>query len=195
MRTLILASASPNRFEILRSLGISFDVDVSDIDENVGASWDDEQLVEYLALQKALAVAPRHQDAVIIGADTILICEGQRYGKQHSPDEVRLTLSKYSGRRVDALTGLALVDTASGAHTVQAVRTMMYMRQLTIDEIDAYANGSEWVGKGGGFSIKGTGASFVARIEGNYENIIGLPVPELLDGLRAMGVANAEHRV
>ena len=186
-RHIILASASPGRSELLRRTGIPFDVVPSDCDEDITVPTPEDH-VRTLALRKALAVAQRHPDALIIGADSVAELDGEILGKPDSPNGAREMLERLSDRYHRLLTGLAIVDAATGK-TYQGVEaTRVHMRELTNEEIDAYVRSGEPLDKSGSYELQGLGATIIDRIEGDFSNVVGLPMAHLARALRDFGV-------
>lgn len=180
-RRLILASGSPRRREILETMGLSFDIDVSEADESfVGAP--DEAVME-LSRRKARAVAPRHPDALVLAADT-LVYDGGVLGKPGTPERAARMLAELSGRWHSVFTGLTLIDTRSGRTLSRVCETRVHFVQMGQDEIDDYVRTAEPLDKAGAYGIQGRGGMFIDRIEGSYSNVVGLPMTTLRDMLR-----------
>ena len=186
-RRIILASASPGRSELLRRTGILFEVIPSDCDEDVAGATPEEH-VRRLALRKAHAVAGRQPDALVIGADSVAELDGQILGKPGSPDGARQMLGRLSGRYHRLLTGLAIVDGPTGKTYDGVEATRVHMRNLSTDEIDAYVRSGEPLGKSGSYELQGLGATIIDRIEGDFSNVVGLPMAHLARALRDFGV-------
>lgn len=184
---LILASASPRRKALLERLGIPFAVQVSQAEEKVDPSWSPEETARRLALLKAQDVAGEAKEALVIGADTIVVLDGEILGKPASPEEAKDMLRRLSGRRHEVITGLALIDTASGAVDHCHETTIVWFRHLAEEEIDWYVATGEPLDKAGAYGIQGKGALLVERIEGCYFNVVGLPLTRLYLLLRAKG--------
>lgn len=186
-RHIILASASPGRNELFRRTGIAFDVVPSDCDEDITAPTPEEH-VRTLALRKALAVSQRHPDALVIGADSVAELDGEILGKPGSPDGARKMLARLSGRNHRLLTGLAIVDGATGNTYYGVEATSVHMTELSSDEIDAYVRSGEPLDKSGSYELQGLGATIIDRIEGDFSNVVGLPMAHLARALREFGV-------
>jgi len=188
MKKLVLASASPRRKELLEQIGLKFVVDPSNHEETLGNDLPPERLVMVLSLKKARAVARRHHDAIIIAADTIGVLNGRTIGKPKSAADARRILQKLSGRTHSVITGLTIIDSGSDRIITRTVETKVHFRKLTADEIDAYVKTGEPLDKAGAYGIQERGAVFVDRIEGDYFNVIGLPLCTLAETLRKFGV-------
>jgi septum formation protein len=188
MRKIVLASASPRRKKLLKQLGLKFEVDPSLEQEMTEPGVPPPQLAANMALAKARTVANRHPDAIIIAADSFIAIEGRILGKPHTPDEARRMLGDLSGRPHAAITGLAVVDTATGRVFSRPTETKVYMKRLTHEEIDTYVNTGEPLDKAGAYAIQGRGAVFIEKIEGDYTNVVGLPLSVLAGALKDFGV-------
>ena len=186
-RRIVLASASPGRSELLRRTGIPFEVIPSDCDEDIAAATPEEH-VRLLALRKARAVAERRPDALVIAADSVAELDGEILGKPGSPDRARQMLGRLSGRYHRLLTGLAIVDGPTGKTYDGVEATRVHMRELSTDEIDAYVQSGEPLGKSGSYELQGLGATIIDRIEGDFSNVVGLPMAQLARALRDFGV-------
>lgn len=187
--TLILASASPRRRELLQQVGSAFQVEVSNTPEQVDPSLLPEEMVQQLALQKALAVAAAHTSGLVLGADTVVVNDGVLLGKPESTEEATKMLRSLSGRWHQVMTAVALVD-ASGARTpwVSVEKTRVKFRNLTENDIAAYLATGEFMDKAGAYGIQGYGALLVEKIEGCYFNVVGLPLQLVAAGLRNWGI-------
>jgi len=189
MRTIILASASPNRRKIFERLGIPFTVEESGYEEDMTLGLAPRELVQHLALGKAQAVAARHPDALVIGADTVVVLDGKVFGKPDTPESAREMLRKLSGTMHVILTGLALVDAASGTHSTRVEETRVTFRALSDEEITAYIESGESFGRSGAYAIQGGGMRFVEKIEGDIDNAAGLPLAVVREELEKFGVS------
>jgi len=186
-RRIILASASPGRSELLRRTGLVFEVVPSNCDEETEAATP-EGHVRQLALRKARAVSERHPDALVIAADSVAELGGRILGKPDSPEGARLMLGRLSGRFHRLLTGLAIVDGPTGKTYDSAEATLVHMRQLSSGEIDAYVRSGEPLEKSGSYELQGLGATIIDRIEGDFSNVVGLPMAHLAQALERFGV-------
>jgi septum formation protein len=188
MRNIVLASASPRRRELLSQLKLPFEVDVSGLEEKAPPGMGPHHLVRELSLHKAQAVAARHGNAVIIAADTIGLIGGIILGKPRSEEEARQMLKSISGRRHRVITGFTILDTMSGHSLSRSVETIVHIRRLTPAGISAYVRTGEPLDKAGGYAIQGVGAVIVEGIEGDYSNVVGLPLAALAASLKEFGV-------
>ena len=185
---LVLASASPRRAELLRIAGIPCEVRVAGgaeagIAERVG-SEDPERYAIALALAKAEAVAVAHPGRLVLGADTIVVLDGNVLEKPISPDDAARMLGLLQGRRHTVITALALLGGAGGPQTC-AESTAVEFLPLQPETIRRYVATGEPMDKAGAYGIQGYGAMMVRRIEGCYFNVMGLPLARLGDALRA----------
>ncbi len=188
MRKLILASASPWRKKILTASGISFTVEVSGYDEDMSLSLSPGELAQHLALGKATSVAGRHNDEVVLGADTFVVFENKLLGKPHTKERAIEMLAMLRGKTHELLTGFAIVDSKTGKSTTKAVNTRVTMRQLTDAEIEAYVETGEPLDAAGAYVIQGGGAKLMEKIDGDIDNIAGLPIQDVLHELAKFGV-------
>jgi septum formation protein len=175
---LVLASRSPQRSAILTQLGISFEVDPADVDERAeGDPW---AAVLGNALRKARAVAERvGTGREVLGVDTEVLLDGRLLGKAEDEQHARAHLEALSGRTHEVLSGVALLH--GGTESTAVVRTAVAFRTLDAELVDWYLASGEWLGRAGAYAVQGRGAALVASIDGDYWNVVGLPVPALLD--------------
>ena len=174
---LVLASASPRRVALLRQAGAEFSV----VDPGPDRAWPGEAEARHgvraLALDKARRVAATKRGAVVVGADTVVVVRGQRLGKPANRDEARAMLMRLHGRQHEVWTGLAVVR--DGDHRTAAEKTLVRMAKLTDPDIEAYVKSGESLDKAGGYGIQGLAGQFVRAIEGDYFNVVGLPLARL----------------
>lgn len=170
---LILASGSPRRKEILDTMGLSYIVDVSDVDEAYEA--DPESMVLELSRRKAEAVAVKHENSIILAADT-LVFGGEVLGKPQSTAHAKQMLKNLSDNWHSVYTGVTTIDTHSGKVLSRADVTRVHFVRLSDEDIDAYVATGECSDKAGSYGIQGMGGMFIDRIEGSYSNVVGLPM-------------------
>jgi septum formation protein len=173
---LILASRSPQRRAILEQLGVSFSVAVPEVQELV--SGPPREIAVENASRKASAVAL--EGVSVLGADTVVALGGRVYGKPASVDEARATLTALSGRRHSVIGGLCLIG-GDGLPRTAAATTAVSFRDLDERLLEWYLATGEWRERAGGYAIQGFGAALVRGVEGDYFNVVGLPVALLLD--------------
>lgn len=184
---LILASASPRRRELLRTLCPDFRVVPSDLEETLAAG-SPRAAAAGLALDKARAVAARVGEGVVLGADTIVVIDGQALGKPAGPDEARAMLRRLRGREHEVITGVAVVDARTGRSEATAVVSRVRMAEYGDAEIEAYLATEEPLDKAGAYAIQGRGGALVAGLDGSFSNVVGLPLEETARVLAAFGV-------
>ncbi len=179
MTRLVLASGSPQRRAILEQLDVEFSVQVSHVEEL--ESGPPHEVALENAFRKASAVASTGADAgvPVLGVDTVVALGARLYGKPADLEEARATLTALAGRRHAVVSGICLIE--DGRSRTAAAQTLVEFRALSDELIDWYLASDEWRGRAGGYAIQGRGAALVAAIEGDYLNVVGLPVPTLLE--------------
>jgi len=176
---LILASGSPRRQSLLAGLGVPFSTVVPPIDEEaVVAPGDPAGLVLARARAKAEAVAAKHA-GLIIGADTVVVIDGDVLGKPVDAQAASRMLGRLAGRRHEVYTGLVVVDSLTGEKAEAVEVTRVFMRPLTPGQIDAYVASGEPLDKAGAYAVQGLGALLIERIDGCFYNVVGLPLMRL----------------
>jgi septum formation protein len=184
---LVLASASPRRQDLLRQAGVLFEVVPPRVDEQAAPGEAPEALALRLAAEKALEVARRIGAAPerwVLGADTIVVLDGEVLGKPEGPEHAARLLARLVGRSHRVVTAVAVVSSARLAARTCAVSSTVTMRAAARGEIEAYVATGEPLDKAGAYGFQGEGRRFVVRVEGSESNVIGLPVAESLDLLR-----------
>lgn len=176
---LVLASASPRRRELLDAAGFVFEIDVADVDETRHPGEPAGAYARRVALAKAQAVAARHPDAIVLGADTVVVLDHDGDAEEvlgkpvDDADAVRM-LTGLAGRAHRVLTAVALVGSGATLDTIE--ETVVWMQALTTAEITAYVQSGEPRDKAGAYGIQGRASRFIPKIEGSYTNVVGLPV-------------------
>lgn len=182
---IILASASPRRRELLAQIGLKFEVITSDTDESFDDSMLVEEIVKKLAFEKAHAVAKQVSgDSIVIGADTVVYYEGVILGKPQNEAQAREMLTMLSGNTHEVLTGFAVIRLGDNKVAVDYEKTNVTFRSLSEGEIDIYIKTKEPFDKAGAYGIQGLGATFVSGINGDYNNVVGLPLCSLSQCLK-----------
>ncbi|MDF2673945.1 MAG: maf protein [Clostridiales bacterium] len=188
MEKIILASSSPRRIEILKNLGLEFDIIPSNYKEVIVNKLP-EELVCYIARNKALEVSSRVKSGnLILAADTMVFVDNSVLGKPHTKDAAYTMLRSLSGRKHDVITGICLLSRDLNKIYTDYEVTSVFFKELSDEEIWSYVSTGEPLDKAGAYGIQGFGGLFVKRIEGCYFNVVGLPIYKLYNGLREMGV-------
>ena len=169
---IVLASASPQRHAILEQLGIEFRVQAPEVEEV--ASGEPRALVIENALRKARSAS----GVIVLGVDTAVVVDGRVLGKPTDEDQAREFLTALAGRSHQVWSGLAILD--GGDERTAAAMTEVQFRALEASDVDRYVATGEWRGRAGGYAIQGRGAALVEAIEGDYLNVVGMPVAELV---------------
>lgn len=183
---IVLASASPRRQELLRQVGVSFVVEPSNVAEQVTEPMTPAKLVEHLALIKAREIAGRRPDAIVLGADTIVVVDGQVLGKPADRAEAIAMLERLAGREHLVMTGVALVQ--NGRTLVSHEETAVRFGPLTRERIERYVDSGEPIDKAGAYGIQGRAAALIHSISGDYFNVVGLPLYRTVQMLSQFGV-------
>ena len=187
-KPVVLASASPRRREILEKAGLKFQVDASETEEKLDDKMDPAELAISISLMKARSARTMHPGSIIIAADTFGIMDGSLLGKPDNADHAHKMLSSMSGKSHEVITGFTIMDSDTGRTTSRAVRTVVYFKVLSEQQIDKYVRSGEPLGKAGAYAIQGSGAELVDKIEGDYYNVVGLPVHALAEELAGYGI-------
>jgi septum formation protein len=188
--SLILASASPRRAELLRSAGFEFSVEIADVDESVLPGETPESYVLRVARAKAWQVAGRCRKSgtVVLGADTTVVADGEILGKPENAADAARMLMRLAGAVHEVLTGVVMV--VAGHEIAEVVRTRVHLLPITADELQWYVGTGEPEGKAGAYAIQGRAARFVDWIDGSWSNVVGLPVSTVARMLRELGVVS-----
>jgi septum formation protein len=195
---LVLASASPRRQDLLRNAGIPFVVQPTDIPEIPEDGEAPRAFAERMAREKARAVFRERPDDVILGADTIVVVEAQILGKPRDSADAARMLRLLSGRRHEVITGVCLVGpelrsenrkSGTAFEDLRSETTLVAMDTITDDDIRSYVSTGEPMDKAGAYAIQGGASRWISRIEGDYCNVVGMPVALLYKMLREHGVA------
>ena len=176
MAKIVLASGSPRRRELLTGLGIEFEVRPSSIPEEPRPEESPRQYVERLATEKAAFVAREVTGSIVIGADTVVVINDLLLEKPKDRDDARQMLRRLSGQWHTVLTGLCLIQTDTAKIVSDVESTQVLFHQLTDEDIEWYLDTGEPFDKAGAYAIQGHGSLIVDKVEGNYFNIVGLPI-------------------
>jgi septum formation protein len=207
--TLVLASASPRRRELLERIGVAIEIAPAGADESVRAGEDPTSCAVRLATAKAELTAAARPGAWVLGADTVVSIAGDLLGKPADVAEAAQMIERLAGAEHQVTTGVCLISPDRGAATrpegaaspggsrqrsTRAITTAVIMRELDAAEIDAYVSSGEWRGKAGGYAIQGIAAALVREVRGSVTNVIGLPVAEVVEMLAAAGAPGPDYR-
>lgn len=188
MEPIILASSSPRRQQILKSLGIPYIVHPADIEEEIPDGMKLEEAPEYIAAKKIDAVARKisqeHEIGWILAADTVIIFRNKIYGKPKDMDEAREFIRLFQGNTHKVVTGVALYNGSLHYMSTRRSVNKVTFAPMSENEIEWYLSTSEWHGAAGGYRIQENGSCFISKIEGTESSIVGLPIFELCDMLR-----------
>jgi septum formation protein len=197
-RKIILASGSPRRKELLEKIGLAFTVEASNFPEEIqpsvqvngeqGIFMQPEALVKSISIGKAAAVAKKYRDAIIIAADTVGIIKDRIIGKPHTAEEAKKMLQSLSGKSHLVITAFTILDSSTNKMVTRMIETRVYFKILSQDEIENYVKTGEPLDKAGAYAIQGLGAVFIEKIEGDYYNVMGLPLYALSESLKDFGV-------
>ncbi|WP_159881153.1 Maf family protein [Paenibacillus puerhi] len=185
---LILASSSPRRKELLQGLNLTFTTHPSDEDETVPPGTAPSEMVDLLSLRKASSVAKQYEAGLVIGSDTIVVCDDEIMGKPVNDQDAFRMLSQLSGRAHSVYTGVAIVDAGTGQSRVAHWKTEVFMKSMDEARIRRYIQSGEPRDKAGSYGIQGLGATLIERIDGDFFTVVGLPVGLLSDMLEEFGV-------
>ncbi|HEY7911012.1 MAG TPA: Maf family protein [Blastocatellia bacterium] len=184
---IILASASPRRAELLRALGVDFELAPSQVHERPHPDEAPPDYIIRIARAKVIAVARKVESGLIIGADTIVVLDGQLLGKPEDEEDAKRMLRSLSGRWHAVMTGVALYEASSRREVADYEKTLVRFAQLTEKEIEWYVRSQEPMDKAGAYGIQALGGLFVEEIAGNYYNVVGLPLPLIYRLSRRLG--------
>ena len=185
MMRLVLASSSPRRAALLREAGFTFDVAPVNLDETLHGGETAEAYVERLAQAKALAGASKAPNAVVLGADTVVVIRGQLLGKPLDQEDARRMLRLLSGRSHEVLTGVCV--RLGQRSLVHVEPSRVRMAALNEAEIDWYVGTGEPFDKAGGYAVQGLASRFVECVDGSYSNVVGLPIATVYSLLKLLG--------
>lgn len=185
MQTLILASSSPRRRELLENLQLPFEISSSNIDETFDKNMSPEQIVMELAHRKAKCVAMKRPDAFVIGSDTIVFFDGQVLGKPNTEQEAAEMLKKLSGNSHYVYTGVSIISPTNHVNFFEKTEVVFW--ELTDEHIANYIQTGEPFDKAGSYGIQGYGSLLVKKINGDYFSVVGLPIARTIRELKNLG--------
>jgi len=189
--SLILASASPRRRDLLGRLGLTPQVRPADIDETALSGERPDDYVLRLARHKARSARATHVDeaaqAWVLAADTIVVLDDEVLGKPADRSDARRMLGRLSGRVHEVVTGTCLLAPGGAEARARCVHSEVEFRQVEADEVEPFLDVEEWSDKAGGYAIQGVAAMFIRAIRGSWTNVMGLPLSETVEDLRSVG--------
>lgn len=186
-KQLVLASASPRRKELLDNIGLDFLVHPSKFEEK-DTHETPEQLALHNAIGKAQDVARHYKNALVLGVDTVVAFQDHQIGKPRDPEDAKRILRLLSNTTHKVISALCIIDSNSFKNVTAIETTLITLDRLEEAEIEAYVHSGEGIDKAGGFAIQGLGSLFVKKIEGDYFNVVGLPIFRLKKLLKEFGV-------
>lgn len=192
--TLYLASTSPRRQELIRMLGLPYQIKPSDVDETIDKPMSPFQLVETLAFRKAFTVyeqlklGPGEKEGIVIGSDTVVVFEGHVLGKPKDAEEAFQMLFRLQGNTHQVYTGITCLDLQSGRSETAHRVTHVTMKSLSEQQIRRYVSTGEPLDKAGSYGIQGLGATIIDRIDGDYFNVVGMSLALLSELLARFGI-------
>jgi septum formation protein len=186
----ILASASPRRQELLRSVGLKFKTVPAHVNENYLAGESPRQHVKRLSSDKAMVIAGKYPESWVLGADTIVVIDGLILGKPKNKTKAREMLQNLSGREHKVFTGFTIARVAAEIYQTKVIQSAVRFKTISPKEMDWYVSCDEPYDKAGGYAVQGRGAYFIKSIRGSYTNVIGLPLCEVLEELKKFETLN-----
>lgn len=186
----ILASASPRRQDLLRSVGLKFRTIPAHVNEDYLAGESPSRHVRRLSYNKAMVIAQKNPNSWVLGADTIVVIDGIILGKPQNKKQAKKMLEKLSGREHKVFTGFTIVHKASGIYKTTVIQSTVRFKIINPEEMKWYIDCDEPYDKAGGYAIQGKGAYFIQSIKGSYTNVIGLPLCEVLETLKTFKAIN-----
>ncbi len=187
-RKIILASTSLRRKELLSKTGLIFEVVTGNYEEDMTLPLQPKELALLLSKGKAQSLASNYHDAIIIGADTFVSYQNQVIGKPYTKEKAKETLQMLRGNCHSIITGFTIIDTKDNRVFSEAVETKVYFKNYTDEEIDDYIATGEPLDKAGAYAIQGLGVKLVEKVEGDYDNVMGLPIENIIKALNDFGV-------
>lgn len=187
-KRIYLASNSPRRKQLLEQIGLKFEICSSDYEENMTLDLKPIELAKHLSIGKAKSAVKNIQSGLIISADTFISFDNKVLGKPIDEKDAKNTLESISGKIVEVITGFTAINTETKKQISKAVVTKVFIKKLSDKEIDNYIKTREPMDKAGAFGIQGVGSLLVEKIEGDYNNIVGLPLFALAEVLKEFGV-------
>ncbi|MCK5415847.1 septum formation inhibitor Maf [Candidatus Parcubacteria bacterium] len=188
MQKIYLASTSPRRKQLLKQIGLEFKVCSSNYKEDMTLKMKPTELAKYLSRGKAKAVIKNIKTGLVIAADTFITLDKKVLGKPHTSKQAKITLQSISGKTLKVITGFTVIDASTKKEISKAVTTKVFIKNLKEQEIDNYIKTGEPLDKAGAFGVQGLGVIFVKKIDGDYNNVVGLPLFKLVQVLKEFNV-------
>jgi septum formation protein len=182
----ILASLSPRREELLRSVGLKFKIIPAHVNEEYLDGESPREHVRRLSHNKAMAIAQKNPDAWVLGADTIVVIDGLILGKPKNKKQASEMLTRLSDRQHNVFTGFTLAQGTTKVYKTKVIQSAVLFKKISPEEMEWYINCDEPYDKAGGYAVQGKGAYFIKSIRGSYTNVIGLPLCEVLEELKKL---------
>jgi septum formation protein len=186
----ILASISPRRQELLRSVGLKFKIIPAHVNEEYLEGETPREHVRRLSQDKAMAIARKNPSALVLGADTIVVIDGLILGKPKNKKQAREMLERLSGREHEVFTGFTIAHDATKVYKTKVIKSSVLFKKISPEEMEWYVSCDEPYDKAGGYAVQGKGASFIKSIRGSYTNVIGLPLCEVMEELKNLKALN-----
>lgn len=193
MRDVILASSSPRRRELVAQMDIPFTFEASNFDEWLDDGRDVEEMAKELGLGKALDIAERHPEALVVGSDTIVTLHGRQLGKQPDAETAKKLLQEMSGQTVEVISSVALVCKATGLREVAVARAAIVYAPYDDEAIDTFLASNDWQDKAGATAVQSPRTPPIDHIQGDYDTVLGLSTHLLANMLAKQGVQAKEH--
>ena len=187
-KSIILASASPRREQLLKQAGLKFTIDPANYKELIKEKLSPSRLAKRLSFEKAVIIAPKYKNALIIAADTLVTCKGKILGKPKNEEDAKKMLLFLNGKMHSVITGFTLFDTQTNKFTTKSVTSKIYFNKISKEEINNYVTSKKPLDKAGAYGIQELPKKFVKDIKGDYSSIVGLPIHALLQELRKLGI-------
>lgn len=185
---IILASQSPRRQQLLKQMGLEFTVQPSAFDEQLDDTRHPHEVAKELALGKAMDVAKKFPDALIIGADTIVTVDGRQLEKPHNNQEAYQTLRHLADKPNEVCTGVAIICASQGIALTDVDATLVYFKPFDETAVQAYLATGDHMDKAGSYGIQSGAATLIDHIEGHYDTVVGLPTRKLAAMLKSLGI-------
>jgi septum formation protein len=183
---IVLASTSPQRTQILKNAGFEFEICAPDYEEIDPPGLSPAEIAKLHAFNKAKSVIKNYPEAVVIGCDTIVCLDNKVIGKANSAAEAREIIKSQQSKSFQVISGLAIFNTVTNKDITKTVTTEITFSKMTDQEIDDYIATNEWKEKSGAFSIQGLGSKYISSINGDFFNVVGLPINELYSALKLL---------